>query len=197
MFEIRPYEPQGDALQVYALWQHTLGHLWPLPYNIFHALTVASPAYRQGDHFVAVSGSEIVGWVATQVRQGLLPPEGHLMALLVAPTHQRRGLGRKLHEHALASLKQRGATQTQLGGGLSYPWQGVPTNLPGAWAFFQACGWKEVERSFDLVQELAGYATPSGIYERLRPTITVMQATSGDADAILSFEAQHFPRWSL
>lgn len=27
MFEIRPYEPQRDALRVYMLWQHTLGQL--------------------------------------------------------------------------------------------------------------------------------------------------------------------------
>ena|SRR5579884_439282 len=47
------------------------------------------------------------------------------------------------------------------------------------------------------VSTRARSATPSGVYERLRPTITVMQATSGDADAILSFEAQHFPRWLL
>ncbi len=197
MFELRAYEPEDDALQVYTLWQHTLSHLWPLPYDIFHVVTVANPAYRQGDHFVAVSGSEIVGWVATQVQRRGASPEGHLMLLLVAPAYQRRGVGRMLHAHALSSLKQRGAAQIQLGGGFSYLWQGVPTSLPDAWSFFQACGWKEVERSFDLVRELTGYATPSGIYERLRPTIAIRQATSDDATAILSFEEHHFPEWLL
>ena len=24
-------------------------------------------------------------------------------------------------------------------------WQGVPTNLPGAWPFFAACGWQEAD----------------------------------------------------
>ena len=197
MFEIRLYEPEDDALQVYTLWQHTLSHLWPLPYDIFHAVTIANPAYRQGDHFVAVSGSEIVGWVATQVQRRVPSPEGHLQLLLVAPAYQRRGVGRMLHAHALSSLKQRGAAQIQLGGGFSYLWQGVPASLPDAWPFFQACGWKEVERSFDLVRELEGYATPSGIYERLRPTIAILQATSDDAPAILSFEEHHFPEWLL
>ena len=63
------------------------------------------------------------------------------------------------------------------------------------WAFFHACGWREGEHSFDLVRDLAGYVTPPGVYERLRPTITITQATPVDATAILSFEEQHFPQW--
>ncbi len=195
MFEIRPYEPERDALQVYTLWQHTLGQLWPLAYETFHSITVDHPAYRQGDHFVAVSGEQVVGWVATQMRQGIPSPEGYLVALLVAPAYQHRKVGSMLHEHALSSLKQRGATQIQLGGGFQYFWQGVPINLPDAWLFFQTCGWREVERSFDLVREIAGYTTPKGIYERLRPTITIALAAAADVDAILSFEEQHFPGW--
>jgi beta-N-acetylhexosaminidase len=195
MFEIRPYEPERDALQVYTLWQHTLGQLWPLPYKTFHSVTVDHPAYRQGDHFVAVLGEQVVGWVATQMRQGIPSPEGYLVALLVAPAYQHRKVGSMLHEHALFSLKQRGARQVQLGGGFQYFWQGVPTNLPDAWLFFQACGWREVERSFDLVRDIAGYTTPQWIYERLRPTITIALAAAADVAAILSFEEQHFPGW--
>ncbi len=195
MFEIRSYEPQRDATQVYTLWQQTLSHLWPLPYGTFHSVIVANPAYQRGDHFVAVSGDEIVGCVATQVHRSIPSPEGNLAVLLVSPAYQRRGVGRMLHDHALSSLKQRGAAAIQLGGGLHYFWQGVPTNLPHAWAFFQACGWREGERSFELMRDLAGYATPPGVYERLRPTITITQATSVDATDILSFEKQHFPQW--
>jgi len=82
MFEIRPYEPQRDALRVYTLWRHTLGQLWPLAYEIFHSVTVDYPAYHQGDHFVTVSGLEIVGWVATQVSPRMPSSEGNLVALL-------------------------------------------------------------------------------------------------------------------
>ncbi|HEY7355599.1 MAG TPA: GNAT family N-acetyltransferase [Ktedonobacterales bacterium] len=193
--EIRPYDPQRDALPAYALWQQTLGHLWSLPYDIFHAVTVGNPVYRTGDHFVALADNELVGLVATQLHQQTPAPQGHLMFLLVAPTHQRRGIGRSLHEQALARLSQRGAAQIQLGGGYYYFWQGVPANLPAAWPFFQACGWHEVERSFDLVRDLADYTTPPHIYARLNPTITIAQATSTDAEAILAFEARHFPHW--
>lgn len=195
MFEIRSYDPQRDALQVYALWQYTLGHLWPLSYEIFHSVTVGNPAYRQGDHFVAVSGKEIVGWIATQVNQHESSQQGSIVALLVSSAYQRRGVGGLLHDHALSSLKQRGVAQIQLGPGFHYFWQGIPANLPHAWAFFQTRGWREIEHSFDLIQEMADYATPSGVYERLRPAITLKQALSDDAADILSFEKQHFPQW--
>jgi beta-N-acetylhexosaminidase len=197
MFKIRSYEPERDTLQVYTLWQRTLGHLWPLSYEIFHSVTVGNSTYRQGDHFVAVSGEEIVGWIATQVSQRESSLDGSIIALLVSPAYQRRGVGSMLHEHALSSLKQRGVAQIQLGRGFHYFWQGIPANLPHAWTFFQACGWTEVERSFDLVQELTNYTTPSNVYERLRPTITISQAMPGDAPDIMSFEKLHFPQWSL
>jgi len=157
MFKMRPYEPSRDARQVYALWQSALGHLWPLPYRIFEAVTTAIPAYQQGDHFVMVSDEQIVGWVATQLKQGV--------------------------------------ATIQLGGGFTYFWQGVPINLPAAWSFFQVCGWQDNERGFDLSRDMADYATPSWVYERLRAGITVVQAVPGDADAILAFEERHFPEW--
>ncbi len=71
----------------------------------------------------------------------------------------------------------------------------MPTNLPGAWPFFEACGWTEVERSFDLIRELGDDVTPPGIYERIRyPAITSATATQADVPAVLEFEGCHFPR---
>jgi beta-N-acetylhexosaminidase len=191
----RVYEPYDDAGRVYTLWQQALDHRWPLPYETFQTVTVANPAYQPGDHLVALSGEEIVGFLATQVREGTVPLQGHLLLLLVAPPFQRKGIGRMLHEQALILLKRHGAAQIQLGGGFHYFWQGVPVNLPEAWLFFQAQGWTEQERSFDLVRALAGYITPKSIYERLRPTITIRHATPEDTAAILAFEGHHFPQW--
>jgi beta-N-acetylhexosaminidase len=195
MITLRVYEPHADAGRVYILWQQALGQRWPLAYETFHTVTVANPAYQPGDHLVALSGDEIVGFLATQVRQGTDTLQGNLQFLLVAPSFQGQGIGRMLHEQALTSLHSRGAAQIQLGGGFHYFWQGVPVNLPEAWSFFQAQGWTEQERSFDLVRTLADYSTPTGIFQRLQPTITLRQASPEDAPAILAFEGLHFPRW--
>ncbi len=196
---IRPYEPQHDESHVYALWQQTLSHHWPLSYETFHYTTVDNPAYQQGDHLVAQVNHDIVGFIGTQGPRirGVLPIRGELMLVLVAPAYQKQGIGRALLDRALATLKQRGVEEVQLGdSGLTYFWPGVPTNLPGAWPFFQACGWTGSERSFDLVRELGDYVTPPGIYERIRtPGITIGPGTQADVPAVLEFEARHFPRW--
>src|SRR5207245_1547441 len=163
-----------------------------------HHTTVASEVYHPGDHFIAEANGHMVGFAATQTRTipGEARPRGELMLVMVDPAFQRRGIGRALHDHALTLLRERSVEQVQLGaGGLSYFWAGVPTNLPGAWPFFEACGWKEVERSFDLVGELGSYATPAWVYERTRHAgIRIATAAEADVPAILAFEAAHFPR---
>jgi hypothetical protein len=63
---VRPYNPQHDKQQVYNLWQHALGQLWPLSQAMFHRVTVANDAYQPGDHLVAQVGRDIVGFVGTQ-----------------------------------------------------------------------------------------------------------------------------------
>jgi ribosomal protein S18 acetylase RimI-like enzyme len=197
--QIRPYEPERDEPQAYALWQRTLAIEWPLSQAAFRHKTVDSEVYRPDDHLIAEAGDGVVGFVGTQTRTipGEPRPRGELMVVMVDPTLQRRGVGRALLEQALTSLRERGVEQVQLGaGGLSYFWAGTPTNLPGAWPFFEACGWTETERSFDLVRELGDYATPTWVYERTqRAGLRITTAEEADLPAILAFEAAHFPRW--
>ncbi len=125
---IRPYEPQHDESHVYALWQQTLSHHWPLSYETFHYTTVDNPAYQQGDHLVAQVNHDIVGFIGTQGPRirGVLPIRGELMLVLVAPAYQKQGIGRALLDRALAALKQRGVEEVQLGD------SGLTTNQP-AW----------------------------------------------------------------
>lgn len=196
---IRPYDPVYEEHAVYTLWQETLGSLWPVSQAAFHAKTVGNEAYRPGDHFVAEVDHRIAGFVATQTR--MVPeedsPRGELMVVLVDPRYQRRGIGRALLDHALATLQAKSVRQVQLGaGGLAYFWAGVPVNLPGAWAFFQACGWTEAGRTFDLAHELGAYTTPPEVYARVHVAgIHLANATTADISAILAFEVRHFPAW--
>lgn len=119
------------------------------------------------------------------------------MLLFVDARHRRQGIGRAVLDAALATLQQKSVQEVQLGsGGLAYFWPGVPTNLPDAWPFFQACGWSETVRSFDLVRDLEGYATPPDVYACLRAaSVHLKDATAADISAILTFEARHFPAW--
>ncbi len=196
------YDADRDEPAVYALWQRCLGDIWPVSLEAFHDKTVGNEAYRPGDHFIARSGGEVVGFIATQARRldgvpDAEQPRGQVTLVMVDPECRRRGIGRALLERGLERLRARGAREAQLGsGGMAYFWAGVPSNLPDAWAFFQACGWPYAETSFDLVRELHRYATPPEVYSRIRrPHTEISSATSEDVPAILAFEGSHFPRW--
>lgn len=196
---IRAYDPIADEQGAYALWQAAVGRQWPLSRATFRATIMDNPVYRAGDHLVAIQQDRVVGFAATQV--ALVPGEadsrGSLLAVLVAPERRRQGLGRALHDRALAHLARRGATQVQLGGGgFSYFWQGVPANLPEGWAFFAACGWQDQETSYDLLLDLHGYATPPWVHERARQAgVEIRCAEATETEEILAFEERHFPRW--
>jgi GNAT superfamily N-acetyltransferase len=200
MYTFRCYHPEDDEGQVYGLWQRALGDQWSLSRAVFHAMTVGNPAYLAGDHLVALlDDDKIVGFAGTESWSvpGEPVPCGEILVVMVDPVHRRQGVGRALLGRALGVLKRRGVTQVQLGGGaFDFFWPGVPANLPGAWPFFEACGWETVERSYDLVLDLDGYVTPPGIYERIRlPGITIETAMPGDIPALLAFWGQHFPGW--
>lgn len=196
---LHPYQPEQHEEAVYTLWQDSLGAQWPLSRAVFRRITLASGAYQPGDHTVALANETVVGFVATQTREiaSATVPVGALLVVLVAAPHRRRGVGRRLVDPALAGLKARGVQEVQLGGGgRSYFWCGVPTTLPAAWAFFSACGWRERERSVDLVQELVQYTTPTWVTERIRQRhIMIGTATPAEARSVLAFEEQHFPKW--
>jgi beta-N-acetylhexosaminidase len=195
----RPYDPERDEPEAYALWQAALGSHWPVSRRTFHRVTVGSGVYEPGDHLVAQEGDRVIGFAGTQTRRvpGDERPRGSILLIMVEPSRQRQGIGRALLEQALGVLQQRGVIRAQLGGGgVGYFWPGVPANLPGGWEFFEACGWPYVEPSYDLVRTLGDYRTPPGIEERVREQrVTLEMAAPADAPAILEFERRCFPGW--
>ncbi len=199
MVAIRSYVAGPDEEPVYRLWEALLGRTWPLARRTFRRVTLGSGTYRPGDHVVAVAGAQIVGFAGTQTRwiPGEVAPRGAILAILVAPTQQRAGVGRALLAAAVAGLRARRAETIQLGGGgLSFFWPGVPTNLPDAWPFFAACGWPAIETSYDLLADLRVYATPPEVHARTQAQgFSILMAASADAPAVLAFELQHFPGW--
>src|SRR5687768_8429818 len=196
---IRPYLPETDEKQVFELWQSTLGVTWPLSLDGFRAVTVGGRHYLPGDHLVAEADDSLLGFVGTQVSSDSATSKDELMLIMVEPSHQRRGIGRSLLDAALLSLKQRGVTGVQLAsapGTFSYFWPGIPTELDGAWSFFQACGWDELELSFALIRKLEDYETPPFVTQRIREAgVTVQAGSTRDIEDVLAFEQSTFPHW--
>jgi GNAT superfamily N-acetyltransferase len=181
---IRPYEPARDEAAVLALWEACLGDTWPIEATAFRRTL--------GEGLVAVERGRPLGFAGFEAEG----ERGGLQVVLVAPTARRRGLGRALHDAALAAMAARGVGTVRLGPGPNgYLWPGVPVDLPEAWSFFAALGWRSDERASDLVLDLADYATPPWVLARLPPGVSVGPAAPGDALLVGSFEQAHLPGW--
>ncbi|HVA92388.1 MAG TPA: GNAT family N-acetyltransferase [Chloroflexota bacterium] len=196
MYAIRPYRPIDDEAAVFALWQTTFELTWPLTRDVFRQVMVGAGVYRDGDHFVAEDSGAILGFVATQVAPGA--SAGHIGMLLVVPALRRRGIGRALHDLALARLREHGVHRVQLGGGETYLWPGVPSTLEAALAFFGACGWTFTETSYDLTQDFRDYQAPPVLDQRVAELGVEMETGTrkGVAD-LMTFVAREFPSWEV
>ena len=103
-----------------------------------------------------------------------------------------------LHLAALEQLRLSGVRHIQLGSGAqNYFWPGVPSDLSGAWSFFQAMGWPEIERSYDLVRSLDDYQTPDWVWERVSGMgIDFVTAEEARLDSeVINFVAIEKPGW--
>ena len=181
-----------DAAPAFTLWQTTIGQEWPIDFQRFQQILSAP----QAGHFVARAQGQVIGFVATAQSPSWGKQMGHLLALLVAPHWQRKGLGRALHERALSHLQEAQVDSIQLGGRSPRFWCGVPENLPNALAFFQAYGWEFTETVYDLTQDLSQYTTPPAIYQRMETEqVTLNPASQADISEVLTFEAREFPNW--
>ena len=191
-WQIQSYEATTDEASAFTLWQTAIGQVWPIDFQRFQQI-LAAP---QAGHFVAREQGQVIGFVATAQSPALDKKVGHLLALLVAPSWQGRGLGSALHEQALKHLHAAGVDTIQLGGLSPRFWCGVPENLPDALAFFQARGWEFAETVYDLTQDLGQYSTPDAINQRMeKQQITLNPAKQENIRAVLAFEEREFPNW--
>lgn len=197
--EIVAYDPARDGQAVAALWAELLGASWPMSAENLAAILACPLPTQRPLHLVARVGGALVGFVGAQFNEDSSTGSryGNIMAVLVAPGAQRKGLGRRLVEAALAGLREAGAKYVQLGGKFPRIWPGVPTNLPDASAFFRACGWEfDDEAIYDLTRNLKDYTLPDEIRARMAgERITIEPAREADVPEVLALHRREFPYW--
>ncbi len=117
-------------------------------------------------------------------------PSGSIPLVVVAPAHQRRGIGTDLLSAALARLSACGVGVAHAGsGGTDYIWPGVPMDLSAAARFFAARGWHADHDTLDLVADLRDYRPPAAASERARRADgTIAPTVAADLGAVLAFE---------
>jgi ribosomal protein S18 acetylase RimI-like enzyme len=193
---IRDYEENKDKAPVLELWQSALSRIWPIHKDSFQVILGRKDAMEPGEYKVLELDERIVGFIACTLsnRDAKL---ASLQLIIIAPEYQRAGYGRMLVQAALQNLRARNITKVQLGAGASrYFWPGVPTNLPGASNFFEACEFGYIETIYDLTINLDDYITPPDLIASAESTgITFTLATGNNRNKILEFEEREFPSW--
>jgi GNAT superfamily N-acetyltransferase len=143
------------------------------------------------DGFFAVEDGRTVGCVAVDLA-------GSIPLVLVAPGHQRRGIGTDLLSAALGRLRGAGVSRVQAGsGGTDSIWPGVPADLPEAGRLFAQCGWQAGQDTLDLVADLPDYRAPARAPGSVAPAaLSIMPASAADVAAVMAFETATFPHWA-
>jgi GNAT superfamily N-acetyltransferase len=180
-WSLRRFDAAADRLSAQLLWRAALDPVWPLLPGAIELLV---------EGFVAIDGGRPVGIVAVDLA-------GSIPLVLVAPDHQRRGIGTALVSAALRRLGDVGVREVRAGsGGRNYIWPGVPADLPAAVRFFAGVGWNAALDSLDLIAELSTYQPVAGVYEpAARNGIAIGSAAGSRAREALAFEAATFPNW--
>ncbi|KAI9027328.1 glycoside hydrolase superfamily [Phycomyces nitens] len=192
-FDLTPYA-SSDLGAIWEMWNANFAAL-PLSCAMFkHVLDRMSDPVN----FVCRDGNKIVGFVATQYIQAT--KDGQLALLMVLPEYKSRGIGTRLHDCALASLSQRGASHFRLGS--TYPrfFPGVPeeedVDGPKSQAFFRNRGWKLGSVVWDLMGDLENYETPKAIKERMIvEKVWFGRILPDQLEALIGFQEKYFPSW--
>jgi beta-N-acetylhexosaminidase len=192
-YGIRPFDPARDRPLLGRLWEAALGSLWPVRPDALDLVKQGLVAER-GDGGSGPGQGDLAGRGVGIVA---VDPAGSIPVLVVDPSYQRRGVGTRLLEAAMARLGQLGATTVALGsGGDDYIWPGVPDNLPGAVDFFRARHWRFDRTVIDLVADLRGYQAPAGMAERAgRAGVSIEVMAAPERAEVMAFESATFPEW--
>lgn len=188
---IRPYRPAEDSVWLHALWHKVFDPRWTLQQRqLEQSLSSSTMAFVAEQHGLPIG-------MCAAVHQ----PSGRagLLAILVEPSQQRQGAGASLLANIERLLSRDGCSALTLGFGPGgeYFWPGVPTLESPAWPFFAKLGWRECDRTFDLVQELSDYQAPTAIHKRVEDQEIILgPADPLLRDRLLEFEQRSFPVWS-
>lgn len=191
---IRPFRRDGDLGSVGELWRTALAPGWPVLPDGLAILREGYVAEQTGQTGQTGRTGQVVGMVGTD-------PLGAVTFVAVHPDHQRRGIGRRLLDRAVADFRRAKHPQVTAGsGGRDRIWPGVPTDRPDAQAFFESLGWREDNVVTDLVQDLQA----PGLADRLAPfrppvelDVALVDATDAEQTTeVLAFEDTRFPQWS-
>lgn len=197
--KIRDYFAPDDFTAVEELWQATLGRTSPVSRRVLYARICGRRNYEPGDAVVAEHDGRVAGFAAVEVPRTHFTPSqtASLQAVLVAPGHQRRELGRRLLARVEERARSCDCTDIRLSCGLYRFWSnGVPEDLPGARAFFESHGYAFSDSCFDLIVPLSDYGMSPKYRQCIRDAgVEIVPAAPDDIGPMLEFESRDLGGW--
>ncbi len=182
--EIRPLSTETELQAATGLIQCSLAPEWRFG---GHAIEKTL-----GDALLAFDRGELIGAVALD--HGF---RGAINVVAVRSEARHLGVGSALVTAACNELRLRGASTIAAAGGGPYLWPGIPANIPGALAFFEANGWERDMDVYDLTRSLSDFVMPSAVTELAAGTgITFGPATADERDWLAAHAVEHwYPTW--
>jgi beta-N-acetylhexosaminidase len=194
------YDAAPDPAGLHGVWAAALGAQYPIPApRLGHVLANPLPG-QAGRHAVAHVDGAVIGFASAQINPPGAPgnpPTGWLLGIAVQPEWQRQGVGAALLQVLTADLRARGVGRLTVGGRYPRIFPGVPTDLPGAQAFFERQGFHFDQVDYDLYRRLEDYLTPDHITERVQAEgVRIGPATEADVPAVLALNDREFAGWA-
>lgn len=189
--EIRAFSPRQDALWLHRLWRRTIHARWSLSLDSMQTALADARSL-----LVAEREGVRLGFCAADYEPA---GDAGLLALLVEPAFQRRGIGSALITELERILQFEQVSVLHLGAFSTgtYIWPGLPAENELALPFFAKHGWRREESCADLIQEITSFKTPVWVSDRIKDAGIVLRlADTGLHDKVAAFERAHFPAWA-
>lgn len=183
--------------RAYTLWQQTLAETWPLTEAEFRQHLGSGLLVQENHAVLAEDGNELIGFLLVQLARTYAETLNATIDLIVvAPEHQRQGVGTFLLEMAIDHCHTLNVAEVRIGGGPSYFWPGIPTNLPAAQAFFAKHSWVGSWTAADMARDIRQYETPAWVYERASETpLRFEVCAEADVYPLFAFVKREYADW--
>ncbi|MCF6137768.1 GNAT family N-acetyltransferase [Pseudalkalibacillus berkeleyi] len=182
--------------EICQLWNRTLGDEFPLTERLFTQNSVECPhIFPEGSWYVT-EGNQVIGFVVTKVtreRVDLLPEGvGWIQALLVAPEHRNKGIGKALLEKAELALQSTPITKISIGRDVHHYFPGIPNTLTTTMKWFERNGYEEAGTDYDFIQTYENQPKQPEHIDKISFTVLKKE----EENEFLAFLSRCFPgRW--
>lgn len=194
-----PFDPLKHYAGVVALWEKAMGTNYPVTDRVLRPRIWTRSSYEPGDGVVVLEGKRLAGFgIAELDRAALCHGNGaaSIQAIVVHPSCQRRGIGRRILGRLEERLGAQGVNKLTVSMSLWRFWSGIHDDLPAARAFFERHDYKRNYDAIDMYGSLAHFK-PGPRHRRTleRSGVTIRPSAAADLAGIYALLTREAAGW--